>query len=162
MEMITIELMSKTDIKGVQDVAITSWHDTYQDIIPLEIQDQFLNYAYSEEMLLKRLSNSYFLVAKIDDNIEGFINISKRSDNEEYYLSALYVNPQTKNRGIGTQLMNQVFKDHPFIKKMTLDVEKDNENAFNFYSKKGFKVVKEYKEDLLGHTLNTIEMVLIA
>lgn len=44
-----IREMLKEDIKQVQDVAKISWNATYEGIIPVEIQENFLNGAYSDD-----------------------------------------------------------------------------------------------------------------
>lgn len=44
-----IREMKQEDIHAVQSVAKIAWHDTYEGIIPREIQDSFLDEAYSDE-----------------------------------------------------------------------------------------------------------------
>lgn len=42
----TIREMQMADIQQVQQVAKTSWNNTYEEIIPFEIQESFLKSAY--------------------------------------------------------------------------------------------------------------------
>lgn len=44
--------MQKNDIIFVQEIAKKSWHQTYEGIIPNEIQDRFIEAAYSSDRLL--------------------------------------------------------------------------------------------------------------
>lgn len=60
-----IREMVKSDIKHVQDVAKHSWHSTYDGIIPRDVQDNFLNLAYSDDMMEKRVKGSYVFVAEM-------------------------------------------------------------------------------------------------
>jgi hypothetical protein len=55
--------MLKKDIKQVQDVVKKSWNSTYEGIIPLQVQENFLNNAYNDEMMKKRLKGSLIFVA---------------------------------------------------------------------------------------------------
>lgn len=59
--------MRPGDIRRVQGVARASWNAAYQGIIPYEIQDRFLNSAYSDEMLQVRLERSVLYVAEVHD-----------------------------------------------------------------------------------------------
>ncbi|MFB4163544.1 hypothetical protein ACE1TI_06790 [Alteribacillus sp. JSM 102045] len=52
-----IRPMVEADIKNVQHVAWTSWHDTYEGLIPEEVQDHFLTNAYSDERMKQRLDH---------------------------------------------------------------------------------------------------------
>lgn len=60
--------MQKNDIIFVQEIAKKSWHQTYEGIIPNEIQDRFIVAAYSSDRLLSRLENSLFLVAVLEES----------------------------------------------------------------------------------------------
>ncbi len=82
--------MQKNDIIFVQEIAKKSWHQTYEGIIPNEIQDRFIEAAYSSDRLLSRLENSLFLVAILEESIVGFVNFSKVVDGEAELYSIYY------------------------------------------------------------------------
>jgi len=63
---VVIRKMKLTDIDTVKEIAIKSWHHTYDGIIPIEIQDRFLSMAYSRDTLKKRLETSPFYVAEVN------------------------------------------------------------------------------------------------
>ena len=46
------------DITAVQEIAHTSWNDTYQNIIPSNIQQSFLDKSYSVPMMEMRLKQN--------------------------------------------------------------------------------------------------------
>ena len=48
------------DISTVQQIAKISWNETYRNIIPENIQALFLEKAYSNTMLAKRMEENYF------------------------------------------------------------------------------------------------------
>lgn len=91
---ILIRDMKEEDIKEVQQVAKTSWNDTYEGLIPACIQENFLNSAYSAEMLKRRLAVSSLYVAEVDEKIVGFSNFSKVKEGGKVELGAIYLLPE--------------------------------------------------------------------
>ncbi|HZW67064.1 MAG TPA: GNAT family N-acetyltransferase, partial [Pseudogracilibacillus sp.] len=71
-----IREMVKEDIEQVQEVARNSWSTTYEGIIPYQIQENFLNRAYNDEMMEKRVGQSYIFVAEKENRIVGFANFT--------------------------------------------------------------------------------------
>jgi ribosomal protein S18 acetylase RimI-like enzyme len=156
-----IRKMKKKDIAQVQDVAWKTWHATYAEIIPLQIQDKFLESAYSNKMMKSRLRKTHVFVAEVDRKVVGFANYSPVSNEGNLELAALYLYPDYQGRGIGTALLNAGIKQLTNVKKVTLSVEKNNQIGAAFYKAKGFAVTEEYDDDLSGHMLKTVRMALI-
>lgn len=155
-----IRKMTVTDIQGVYDVAKITWHDTYQKIIPEDIQDRFIEFAYVDNMLKKRMAQSIFLVAEKDGNVVGFIDIFKKSLGAKAELNALYVLPSEQGKGIGTMLLSEGLKLAGAIDSLLVVVEKENESGRRFYDAKGFRKRKEFEEEFMGWKLNSVEMIL--
>ena len=154
-----IRLMKNQDIEAVQSIAIESWHTTYEGLIPLDVQQRFLEMAYSEEMLEKRLAKSPFYVAEGDEGIFGFANFSNVNEEGEVELAAIYLKPSEQGQGVGTKLLEQgLSKLNP--SKVFVNVESENEVGKRFYLAKGFLAVDEFTEDFDGHLLQTTRMVL--
>jgi ribosomal protein S18 acetylase RimI-like enzyme len=145
-----------SDIKSVREIANITWNDTYKNLIPIEVQDKFLSIAYSDEMLAKRIKESLFLLAETENKVVGFINVKNKDATAE--LTAIYVLPEFQGKGIGTRLLNTALQNLDGVKEIIVDVEKGNLVGEDFYTSKGFKVVREYDEDFLGHDLKTIIM----
>lgn len=157
---VTIRNMNNEDIQSVQHVAKTSWNTTYEGIIPLEIQGNFINTAYSNEMLKKRVVNTVFLVAEIDGEIIGFINFTPLKSDTKVELAAFYLYKEFQGKGIGTTLLHEGIAFFPNVKKVYVNVEKDNKVGLFFYKAKGFTIETEYDDLFDGHLLKTIRMVL--
>lgn len=156
----TIRNMNKEDINQVQTVAKTSWNSTYEGIIPLELQERFLNTAYSDEMMVKRLNGSSLYVAEIGGEIVGFANFSPVRENREVELGAIYLLPEYQGKGIGTALLQEGIKNVNGAKSVKISVEKENKSGTNFYHAKGFEVLSEFDDNLEGHITKMLRMAL--
>ncbi|MFJ3387420.1 MULTISPECIES: GNAT family N-acetyltransferase [unclassified Lysinibacillus] len=149
--------MQKNDIISVQEIAKKSWHQTYKGIIPIEIQDCFLQAAYSSDQLLSRLEKSLFLVAILEESIVGFANFSNVVDGEAE-LYSIYLLPETQGKGIGTTLLQEGIKMLPDLTSLLVCVEKENTKGMNYYQAKGFKKLEEFDELFDGHLLKTVKL----
>jgi len=155
-----IREMNSGDINQVQQVAKRSWNHTYEGIIPLEIQKSFLESAYNDEMMQRRLKSSFIYVSEIDGKIVGFANFSPVKEDGKTELLAIYLNPEFQGKGLGTALLNKGLKNLDGVKEVFINVEKENTVGTTFYQAKGFKVVSEFEEDFDGHPLKTVRMAL--
>lgn len=155
-----IRKMKKKDIYQVQDVAWRTWHATYKDIIPLQIQDNFLKAAYSHKMMKSRLKNTHIFVSEVGGKVIGFANYSPVSDEGRLELAALYLYPDYQGNGVGSALLNAGIEQLKGVKEVTLSVEKNNVIGTTFYEAKGFEVTEELDDDFEGHMLKTVRMAL--
>lgn len=156
-----IRHMLKEDIQQVQKVARKSWYSTYENIIPLTIQNSFLQSAYSNKSLERRLAASYFFVAESDEEVIGFANFSPLKEGGEIELGSIYLDPAYQGVGVGSALLKKGISTIEGIQKVYINVEKDNLIGKTFYIAKGFKQVAEFDDPFDGHTLKTIRMVLM-
>ncbi|TVY06892.1 GNAT family N-acetyltransferase [Paenibacillus cremeus] len=161
MELLVRE-MRANDIPQVQNVAKTSWNATYNGIIPIEVQENFLKSAYNDEMMLRRLERSHVYVAELNGEIVGFANFSFVKEDGKVELSAIYLYPEYQGQGIGSALLQEGIKYSRGVKEVYINVEKDNVIGRRFYEAKKFEYVKEFDDDFDGHVLKTVRMVLKA
>ena len=151
--------MTIEDIPQVKQVAIKSWHTAYENIIPLNIQNNFLEKAYSEERLLIRLSKSPFYVAKLDNKVIGFANFSNKKSDGNVELAAIYLSKDFQHKGVGTKLL-QFGIDQLKPTQILINVEAENKIGRQFYEAKGFQIIDQFDEEFDGHILKTIRMAL--
>ena len=132
-ELINFTKLRKYDKKKVlswrNHPSIKKWMFTTNDI---KIKDhlKFINHLKSEE------NKIYFLVKENGIGI-GVINFT--SINENSLIIGLYLNPKIKAKG--DILMNEIIKfsfDKIKVKKILVEVYRDNEKAYNFYKRYNF------------------------
>ena len=157
---IYIRTLTKNDIKSVQEVVTLSWHDTYKQIIPLDIQKRFLNVTYSGDALMERIHHSHFFIAEKDNQMVGFANFSLLDDSGQVELGALYLHPDFKRQGIGKQLLHRGINHIEGVKEILVHVEKHNKAAQAFYNKMGFAYVKEVHEFFYGYPIHSVQLIL--
>ncbi|CAH0118257.1 MULTISPECIES: GNAT family N-acetyltransferase [unclassified Paenibacillus] len=145
------------DIQAIRNIAVTAWESTYRSIIPPEVQQSFLDHAYSNEMLSNRMDNTLFFLAICENKIVGFINYFV-TKNDLVELSAFYIDPLFQRKGIGTQLFEKMIGECKVGTEIVCDVETDNAIGMSFYQKKGFRIEKQYVDHFLGHDLKTTRM----
>ncbi|MBM7716233.1 ribosomal protein S18 acetylase RimI-like enzyme [Bacillus thermophilus] len=155
-----VRKMQKSDIPQVRQVAKTSWNHTYEGIIPSEIQERFLEFAYSDAMLNKRLARSMMFVSEVGEKIVGFAGFSPVQENGHAELTAIYIDPAHQSNGLGTALLNEGLKHLNDAQNIFVNVEKENDSGIAFYKAKGFTTVTEFAEKFDGHILKTVRMVL--
>ncbi|WP_088006445.1 GNAT family N-acetyltransferase [Indiicoccus explosivorum] len=155
---VTIRKAEQEDIPGIQRTAKISWQNTYRALIPSHVQEQFIENAYSDEMMQKRLERSILIVAEEDGEIIGFANGFTNSEKAE--LAAIYLLPEVQGRGIGTRLLEAVVLNLDGYQELFVEVEKGNDRGEQFYEAKGFRFVREYEDELFGHKLRTKQLVL--
>lgn len=154
-----IRSMTYDDIERVQHIAKVSWQHTYNGIIPEEVQQQFLNMAYSVPMLQKRMEKTNMLLAEIDGQVVGFAAFTKTDEDGDAELTAIYLLPEYQQIGIGTQLFEAGLELIEDAHQLFVYVECDNVNGRNFYEAKGFELIEEFEELFQGYALHTAQYV---
>jgi len=113
--------------------------------------DLFLNVdeVISKEDFEKMIQAKEIFVAKIEDEIVGYITINIKEKNnpsmryrKQLQIEAICVDEKNRGKGIGTELLKYA-KKHGKENECTdvyLTVNEENENAIRVYEEFGFKV----------------------
>ncbi|WP_147804712.1 GNAT family N-acetyltransferase [Alkalicoccus halolimnae] len=158
-EEIVIRKALPADIPHIQNIALETWHDTYDDLIPREVQDKFLAEAYSDERMPGRIERTSLFVAEENGEVVGFANFFFKNP-QQAELGAVYIYPQAQGRKIGSRLLRAGIQEKNSLEKIYVEVEKENYAGMAFYYAKGFELLEEFEEELFGHKLQTTRMVL--
>ena len=105
--------------------------------------EDFLNIGWSENQIINQLNKNTNLSygAFYNETLVSFIlgdlfNIEKIS---EYEILLLYVCKHFRKKGLGKELINIIEENNSCLKKIYLEVSKNNSKAISFYTKMKFK-----------------------
>ena len=154
--MIQIRQANEADIKAIQQVACASWMHTYDTLIPKDIINQCIEAFYHHDQLTNRIKHHTVLVATSNRHVIGFLDGS--NNQPDAFLYALYLKPDALYKGIGTRLFNAYISlDRP--RTVTVDVEKGNDPAVCFYTKRGFNYNQGFVDEVFGYPLQTEQYI---
>ncbi|MFX3674925.1 MAG: GNAT family N-acetyltransferase [Paenisporosarcina sp.] len=154
-----IREMRHEDIKAVQQIAKLSWQDTYEGIIPIKIQDLFLERAYSDAMMMKRLEKTSVYVAVNEEKVLGFANFTRVDEDGDAELTAIYMHPEYQQLGYGKKLLDMGLQRIQKAQQLFVYVESENIKGCSFYERNGFTFLEEFDELFEGHPLSTTKYV---
>lgn len=160
----TIRTAKPEDAEGVRTVAEASWEVDYPEILSSESLTEGLDEWYSLsgiEGAIER-SDSLTLVAERDGSVAGFVHAIWDVDRGEGHVLRLYVHPDHRGQGIGTDLLETVCGDlfdsgADRVRAMVLEA---NDLGNEFYSDFGFEHVDTEEIDIGGEAYreNTYEL----
>lgn len=156
-----IRQMTIQDISYVQKIAHETWKSTYAGILPEQIQTSFLNRAYSNEMMLKRMEKTYIVVAECEGVPIGYANFTKTDEDGDSELTALYVLPAYQHAGYGGKLLKMAISMIPDAKQLFVYVDGRNRIGRSFYEKQGFQLLKVFEEEFEGYPVETAQYVFV-
>ena len=120
--------------------------------------DEFWNYNVFKDEL--KNENSYYIIAKLENNIVGFGGIWKAVD--DVHITNIVVRKKFRKLGIGNVILEHLIKigrNIQDINSITLEVNSKNTPAINLYLKFGFKKVG-LRKNYYGLDENAIIMTL--
>ena len=104
--------------------------------------DDFLSLGWSKNQIINQINKKTNLAfgAFYNETLVSFIlgdlfNIEKIS---EYEILLIYVCKDFRNKGLGTELLNKIEKNNTRLKKIYLEVSKNNSMGISFYKKMKF------------------------
>ena len=105
--------------------------------------DDFLSLGWSKNQIVNQINKKTNLAfgAFYNENLVSFIlgdlfNIEKIS---EYEILMIYVCKDFRKKGLGTKLLNIIEENNTRLKKIYLEVSKNNSEGISFYTKMKFK-----------------------
>lgn len=96
--------------------------------------------VFQEVVFSNHYMDAYFFIA--DNEIVGFTTLAKTFSTEVgglvIWIEELYVREKFQSRGLGSKMFPFIEKVYPNVKRIRLEVEKDNDKAIKLYEKMGF------------------------
>ena len=106
---------------------------------------EFLNMGWSNNQIINQLKKNtnksygaFYNKSLVSFILGDLFNIEKIS---EYEILLIYVCKYFRKKGLGTKLINQIEINNSYLKKIYLEVSKNNSDAILFYKKMKFKTV---------------------
>jgi ribosomal protein S18 acetylase RimI-like enzyme len=129
-----------SDVSAVKRVAERSWENDYPEFVSRETIDDTVEDWYAEEKLTEVVDadDAEIFVAD-DDGIVGFAHAVW--DQTEGDILRLYVSPESRREGVGTELLGSV-RDELFgrgVDRIRAMVLAENELGNAFYEEHGFE-----------------------
>ena len=104
--------------------------------------DNFLSMGWSKNQIINQINKKTNLAfgAFYNETLVSFIlgdlfNIEKMS---EYEILLIYVSKDFRKKGLGTKLLNKIEENNIRLKKIYLEVSKNNSEGISFYKKMKF------------------------
>ena len=123
-------LANKNDIDKIHEIEVESFENPWSK---KSIENTIINDELSD-----------ILLVEVDEDLAGYISFMKIYD--EIHIGNVAVAKKFRGQNIGNDLFEgliRIAEKENF--KMTLEVEKTNEVAFNLYKKHDFEIVGERK-----------------
>ena len=137
----------------------------------IEVQNKIcgmlLSYSYDDKKKVELNTGRFLLKIMKIDFLKIFPNLLKsffvleKLDKGDYYISNIATYPSFRGMGLGTKLLTfseDVAKNRK-MKRLVLEVEKENENAIKVYEKFGFKKEKDLNLKIGVKTFSFYKMV---
>ena len=133
--MINYRQLTKDDISFFNNL-IHNEEDNYDDFLKMGWnKEQITNHLNKNTNLSFGAFCNQYLVSFI---LGDFFNIEKKS---EYEILLLYVCKHFRKKGLGTELINNIKENKSCLKKIYLEVSKNNSEGISFYKKMKFETI---------------------
>ena len=143
----TIFQATEEHIPIIRSIAEKTWWPTYSAILSTEQIRYMLDTIYAEAVLKNLIESGAqtFLLLTDSRGIRGFAAYGIRKEEREVFkLHKLYVLPEDHGKGYGRFLIKEVARRVKEEGGKALDLNVNRHNpATNFYSKLGFKTIRE-------------------
>lgn len=154
---IMIRTLTTEDVLSAAEIRVSGWKNAYKGIIDDEHLDS-LSIEEQTKKFEKCVGNDNFIVAIYDGKVVGFCrfvydnSFSPNIDYVDCELTAIYVHPDFKGKGIGSKLFQYVLDRFNNQNKTTMILWclADNINSIKFYKHMGGDI-KEKKQAIIGN-----------
>ena len=149
--MLSVKVSTIGDIPLIQSLTYKVWPQTYNPIIGEEQVNYMLGQFYTQTALEKQITelNHKFIVVYDDEVPVAFASYGI-VETGVFKLHKLYVAAEQQGKGIGAYIINYIKEELALrkITKLRLNVNIHNKNAISFYSKIGFRLLKDELIDI--------------
>ncbi|MFJ7637872.1 GNAT family N-acetyltransferase [Peribacillus sp. NPDC097225] len=150
------------DAIDIAKVHVDSWRSTYKNIIPDEFLKK-LSYDQRTDLWIRNISkegNYVFVAENNEGEIVGFADCGKKEKNtvtESGDLTSIYLLEEYQGKGIGKQLLKQLFLQFQALgfNRVFVEVLEDNNTRY-FYEYYDASLLKSEKITIAGAEMNLL------
>ena len=149
-----------SDIAVIQGIARETWAETYEGVIPPEVQELALASWYATDSIKSQLNanRGTFLVAEDPAGAcIGFAQFVRHPDGLGE-LTRIYVLPSRHGEGFGFHLLQAGLSwlRGQGVRTLVVAVEEQNPSGRRFYERNGFTEHRTQTDEMFGHELATV------
>lgn len=136
------------DVQQIQRIAKTTWPVAFKGILSQHQLDYMMRMMYNTQELTFQIESGeiIFWIAEIKNTFLGFMAYEPHLPTEsQIKIHKLYILPTAQGKGIGKDLLNNLedYGRSNGFEKLTLNVNKYNFSAINFYKSRGFEKIQD-------------------
>ena len=160
---ITFKKATFSDIPLIRSLAELIWWRHYPAIITNDQIEYMLELMYSERSITEQMQkHQNYTLIYTDGEPVGYYAVSEKSPGH-FFLHKFYIDTEKHRKGIGAAAFGHIKEnDCKNFKEITLQVNRRNIKAVNFYFKHGFVI--DYVDDFdigNGYTMDDFFMKLL-
>jgi ribosomal protein S18 acetylase RimI-like enzyme len=144
---IVIRPWQKGDLEILRKITWKSWISTYSSFIPESDLKSYFDIHYTEASFLSMFDDPFMqsFIAKVDDQIAGYVRLFFNQDENRLYIPSLYLLPDFQGVDIGKRLLEvaEGFAAEKGVDEIWIGVMVKNKQALVFYRKMGFLFIRE-------------------
>lgn len=151
---IVIRIATKQDAEVIADISQQTFIDSFKDQNKKENIDKFINEQFTKPRLMEEVGapNNIFLLAYKGSKLAGYVRLRENNNPpqlqglETIEVARLYAITEMIGKGVGKALMEESIAIAKAKGKQViwLGVWEENERAFSFYTRFGFKKFAEH------------------
>jgi GNAT superfamily N-acetyltransferase len=161
LDIISFKVASEKDIPLIHELGEKIWRVHYPSIISQSQIEYMLEWMYSGKNLKAQIENGQkFTIIYLNEEAIGYFSISEKTP-QHFFLHKFYIDTSQHRKGIGNSAFEYMLKNScPSFKTITLQVNRRNIKAVNFYFKKGFIIDRAEDFDCGGgYTMDDFFMI---
>jgi ribosomal protein S18 acetylase RimI-like enzyme len=151
---IRIEKLLNTDFEKLREVSRDIWYAHYSQILSIKQIEYMLKMMYGTGVIENEIYNLgifYDLVIHNHQTV-GYLSYGKENKNNIDYLKLhkCYLKPSLHGCGYGQIMLNHIHQkaQEMKLKKIILNVNKNNQKAIKAYTRFGFKILSSEVNDI--------------
>lgn len=151
MKLDIISVLSDEDIAQVAALAREIWTEYFTPIIGRQQVEYMLTHFQSPAALKRQLSaGSEYYLAKAANELVGYIGLIPDPHLNTIMLSKFYVKRSMRGKGVGSGFLQFTEQKCVLeeISSIWLTVNKHNDDAVEWYKRRGFQITDKVKKDI--------------